>query len=380
MIMAKKGINIYKRKDNRWEARYVKGRTPVGKIQYGYVYGRSYHEAREKQLQAQTELASAFSPAGKGRQRFAHYCEDWLLLNRNRIKRSSYTKYYNMIHNHILPLLGEYRPQDMSTAVVESFSNQLLTSGALREERGLSPRAVRDILTVLHAILKYTRKQPGSGLPEIDVIYPKEERREMRVLSREEQDKLIRFLLAEMDCCKFGVLLALLTGMRLGEVCALRWRDISLKERTIHIAATMQRLQTLDDTAQQKTRVTIGEPKSMTSKRIIPLTDYAVTLCEKMAVPDPEAFILTGQARRFMEPRSVQYRLGKYTAACGLEHVNFHALRHTFATRCVEVDFEIKSLSEILGHSTVKVTLDRYVHSSMELKRENMQKLKNIGF
>lgn len=377
MIMAKKGINIYKRKDNRWEARYVKGRTPAGKIQYGYVYGKSYHEARDKQLQAQL----AGSPSGgKGRQRFAHYCEDWLLLNRNRIKKSSYTKYYNTVHNHILPLLGDYPPQNMSTAVVEAFSNQLLTAGAIRAKRGLSPRAVRDILTVLHAILKYTKKQPGSGLPEIDVIYPKEPRREMRVLTREEQDKLIHYLLEGMDCCKFGILLALLTGMRLGEVCALRWRDISLKEKTIRIAATMQRLQTLDDSTANKTQVTIGEPKSATSKRVIPLTDYAAALCVKMAAPEPDAFVLTGRTDRFMEPRTVQYRLGKYTAACGLEHVNFHALRHTFATRCVEVDFEIKSLSEILGHSTVKVTLDRYVHSSMELKRENMEKLKNIGF
>lgn len=378
--MAKKGINIYKRKDNRWEARYVKGRTPSGKIQYGYVYGKSYHEARDKQLQAQTMLAYASAPAEKRRQRFAHYCEDWLLLNRSRIKKSSYTKYYNIVHNHILPLLGDYHPQDMNTGVVEAFSHHLLTRGALHGGRGLSPRGVRDILTVLHAILKYTRKQPGSGLPEIDVIYPKEPRQEMRVLSHEEQDKLIRYLLLDMDCCKFGVLLALLTGMRLGEVCALRWRDISLEEKTIHITATMQRLQTLDDTAQKKTHVTIGEPKSATSRRKIPLTDYTAALCGKMAVPEPDAFVLTGRADRFMEPRTVQYRLGKYTAACGLEHVNFHALRHTFATRCVEVDFEIKSLSEILGHSTVKITLDRYVHSSMELKRENMQKLKNIGF
>ena len=129
-----------------------------------------------------------------------------------------------------------------------------------------------------------------------------------------------------------------------------------------------------------KTEVVVGEPKSETSKRLIPLTDYAAELCGRMSAPGPAAFVLTGQAGRFMEPRTMQYRLAGYTKACGLENVNFHALRHTFATRCVEVDFEIKSLSEILGHSTVKVTLDRYVHSSIELKRENMQKLPAIGF
>lgn len=94
--------------------------------------------------------------------------------------------------------------------------------------------------------------------------------------------------------------------------------------------------------------------------------------------PEPEAYILTGQPS-YMEPRALQYRFARYTQQCGLEHVNFHALRHTFATRCIEVGFEVKSLSEILGHSSVKVTLDRYVHSSMELKRTNINKLSAIG-
>ena len=92
-----------------------------------------------------------------------------------------------------------------------------------------------------------------------------------------------------------------------------------------------------------------------------------------------EAFVLTGEKNRYMEPRTLQYRLERYTADCGIKNVHFHVLRHTFATRCVEVGFEIKSLSEILGHTSPKFTLERYVHSSMELKRENMDKLAVIG-
>lgn len=101
-------------------------------------------------------------------------------------------------------------------------------------------------------------------------------------------------------------------------------------------------------------------------------------LCDRMRHENGAAYILTG-SERCMEPRTLQYRMKKYARDCGLDGVHFHTLRHTFATRAVEAGFEIKSLSEILGHSTTTITLDRYVHSSLELKRENMRKLSEIG-
>jgi integrase len=123
----------------------------------------------------------------------------------------------------------------------------------------------------------------------------------------------------------------------------------------------------------------VGNAKTDSSMRTIPLNDAAVILCQKKQVHDPNAYVLTGVADRFLEPRMVQYRLAKYTADCRLEGVHFHTLRHTFATRCVEVGFDIKSLSEILGHASPKVTLERYIHASMELKRTNMEKLAAVG-
>ena len=128
-----------------------------------------------------------------------------------------------------------------------------------------------------------------------------------------------------------------------------------------------------------RTRVVIGSPKSDTSIRTIPLTNYAAGLCRKFKASTAEAYILTGK-EYYMEPRTLQYRIEKYTRECGLEGVHAHTLRHTFATRAVEVGFEIKSLSEVLGHATTTITLERYVHSSLELKRSNMDKLEAIGF
>lgn len=367
--MARRGENIYKRKDNRWEGRYIKGYDGRGKTQFGYVYAKTYREVREKLTSA--KQAGRTRPASNRRD-LRYFCAEWLTLSRNRVKESTYVKYYNTVNRHLEPALGGYLPQSLNTVLIEEFSNALLSDG-------LSPKTVRDILVVLKAVLKHCRRQIGEGFPDIEVIYPKERKRKMRVLTLEEQQQLVRFLLSDMDEVKFGVLLALLTGLRIGEVCALKWEDISVADRVIRVSSTMQRLQTLDKASSTKTKITVGEAKSQTSQREIPLSASAFDLCKRMQAFNGKAYVLTGDPLRYLEPRVLQYRLAKFADACGLKDVHFHALRHTFATRCVEVGFEIKSLSEILGHASAKVTLDRYVHSSLALKRANMDKLSAIG-
>ncbi len=367
--MARRGENIYKRKDNRWEGRYIKEYDSGGKAKFGYVYSRTYREVKEKLTAAKLTVGDKPSPNEKN---FACFCDEWLFLSRNRIKESSYAKYYNIVERHIKPRLGGILPQKLDDVTVEGFSGDLLSAE-------LSPKTVRDILTVLRSVMKYCKRVLGAEFADIEPVYPRENRKEMRVLSADEQTRFVQYLLTDMDTVKFGVLLALLTGMRIGEVCALRWGDISFEDRVLRICSTMQRLQIPDSSTGTKTKIIIGEAKTETSKRVIPLTEYALSLCRKMKVLSDGAYVLTGETCRFIEPRTLQYRLKKYTAECGIEGVHFHVLRHTFATRCVEVGFELKSLSEILGHSSVKVTLDRYVHSSLELKRVNMDKLAAVG-
>lgn len=370
--MSRKGENIYKRKDGRWEARYIKGYDASGSARYGSCYGKTYHDAKDKQHAAKAALLQGALPCvANGRKRFGNYCDEWLRLSRARVKESTYAKYETALSKHIKPGLGGCAVTALSTALVGKFGQELL-------DRGLSPKTVRDTLTIVHAVLEYTRTQEG-GMRSVKVVYPKGERKEMRVLTREEQKRLTAYLLSDMDECKFGVMLSLLTGLRIGEVCALKWGDISLSDRTLTVSSTMLRLKDYDEDAPLKTKIVFSGPKTNTSARVIPLTEYAAKLCVRWSVGNPDAFVLTGERGRYVEPRALQYRLEKYTAACGLAGVHFHALRHTFATRCVEVGFEIKSLSEILGHTSPKFTLERYVHSSMELKRDNMEKLSAIG-
>ncbi len=304
----------------------------------------------------------------------SYYCDEWLILNRSRVKESTYVKYSGSLEKYIKPRLGACSVETVSTVLVEQFCHDLLFEAAL------SPKTVRDVLAVLHSVLKYAEKRSARSVDPIEIIYPKIPKCEMRVLSQEEQTTLVQYLLKDMDSCKFGVLLSLMTGMRIGEICALRWNNISLSDRLIKIDSTMQRIRNLNNEGNGRTKVIISAPKSDTSARVVPLTDFGIDLC-CMQYPsdDPSAFVLTGTSDRYMEPRTMQYRIRKYTEACGLSGVHFHTLRHTFATRCIEVDFEIKSLSEILGHASPRITLERYVHSSLELKRNNMNKLSFLG-
>ena len=366
-----KGENIFKRKDGRWEARYIKGYELSGKIKYGFCYGRTYKEAKEKVLKCKAALVSGQPiPKADSKHRFGYYCDEWLSSAKGNLKEATFVKYASILEKHIKPKLGGCYPLGISTGLIERFRDELLVIDEL------SPKTVKDILVLLRSVLKYTAKQYPNVFPQIDITYPKETKKEMRVMSRDEQQNLIGYLLDDMDECKFGILLSLFTGIRIGELCALRWENISLEDRTIRINSTMQRLQDYD--GETKTRIIIGTPKSDTSKRTIPLTDQAAELCGRMYPRSKAAYVLTG-TEKYMEPRTLQYRLEKYTGDCGLEGVHFHTLRHTFATRCVEVGFEIKSLSEILGHASTTITLDRYVHASIELKRDNMNKLSAVG-
>lgn len=366
----RKGQNIFKRKDGRWEARYIKGRNPDGKLRYGFCYGKTYKIAKEKAAMARMAFKVQVPTEPAAKRRLEHYCDEWLLINKSRYKASTLVKYSTILEKHIKPELGALELSALTSVAIESFASRLSAS--------LAPKTVRDILSVLKSVLKYAARHEPESLPPIDIVYPKEERGETRVLSMEEQRRLACYLAADMDSCRFGVLLALLTGLRIGELCALKWGDISLDEGTLKVTRTVQRLKNLDGDADSKTKVVIGGTKTGSSTRVIPMSAYALELCRKMGECAPEHYVLTG-TERCMEPRTLQYRLDVYTKACGLEGVHFHTLRHSFATRCIENGFEIKSLREILGHASTTITLERYAHSSMRLKRKNMDKLSRIG-
>lgn len=370
-IMSRTGDNIYKRKDGRWEARYIKGYTLQGKIKYGYCYAKTYREVKEKLFILKSSANQNSDQSRSIKTKFSDICDEWLKIKTKKIKVSTLTKYSTAINNHIKPILGGYMICNLNTRVISDFSDYLLI------DKGLSAKTVKDILTLLKSIVSYLSKDIPK-LKNIEFVYPKENMSEIRVMSFTEEKKFIEFLFLDLDRCKLGILLSLFTGLRIGEICALRWKDISLQEKTLVVRSTMQRLKKFDN-GNQKTQVIINSPKSSTSFRLVPLSDMALNVCEKLSCNTPEAFILSGATQKYVEPRVLQYRIKKYSQECGIANLHFHVLRHTFATRCVEVGFEVKSLSEILGHSSPRVTLERYIHPSLQLKIDNINKLSAIG-
>lgn len=369
--MSKKGENIYKRKDGRWEARYIKDYRPDGKAVYGYCYGKTYRETKIKLSEKVAMIKAGQTEYTTGNNNFAPFIAEWLTLKRSRVKESTYVKYEIIIKNHISPYFSYFSIDMLTEAGIEAFSHFLFC------EKQLSAKTVKDILVVLNSIIKYVARQRGTFCPP-EITYPKEGKKGMRILTLDEQKTFMDYLRQDTDCMKFGVLLALCTGMRIGEVCALKWSDISMDSRCIRVSSTMQRLRNTDADTESKTKIVITEPKSDTSSRLIPMSDYVFSLCRSM-YSDDSSYVLSGSESKFIEPRHLQYQIKKYAKACNLEDIHFHTLRHTFATRCVEVGFEIKSLSEILGHYSPKITLERYVHTSIELKRDNIRKLECIG-
>lgn len=258
--------------------------------------------------------------------------------------------------------------------MVEQYINELLCNGRMDGHGGLAPKSVSDILTIIKSSMFYARRNDFYVICNLERLSVKKESKEIRVLSIEEQERLKHFLLTDTDTIKFGVLLSLYTGIRIGELCALRWEHIKLSAGILEIRETLQRVQNVTDVNGGKTRIIITTPKSKCSIRDIPIPKYIQDLAAQFENLSG-AYVLTGEQSCYIEPRTLQNKFKQYTKQCDVKGANYHSLRHTFATRCMELGFEVKSLSEILGHANVNITLNRYVHSSLELKKDNMEKL-----
>ncbi len=314
--MSRRGENIYKRKDGRWEGRFIDSYDQFGNAKYHSVYARSYTEVKEKLGFNKKQNTSVNSCKSL---KLARYCVDWLEIIKFKYKESTYSKYRNMCKNHIIPELGGYDASLISGKQIESF----LLMNLNREN--LSPKTVSDILCVLKQVFTYIESHNVKTNCNFHNICVRQEQKQMRVLSIEEQKKLTEFLTENMDLSKLGVYLSLYTGIRIGELCALKWKNIKLKDRILHIGKTMQRIQIYDD--EIKTKIVITQPKSKCSERDIPLPKFLCDVLKKFKRSENN-FLLSGSSENYIEPRALQYTFKNYIKQCDMENVNFHALRH----------------------------------------------------
>lgn len=374
--MARKGENIRKRKDGRWEGRYPKGKRDGKNIQ-GSVFGKTYRETKEKLAKAKADFleqskGSDVIQIANFNDTFSAVAEEWLSSKQPIVTESTMARYRTILDVHLLPSFGEKRVTEITRDDILTFSNNLLAHGG-KNGNGLEPKTISCIQSVMKNVMDYVRHIKGISVIVFDGLSVKQTQKPLRVFSRIEQNRLNTYLLRDITYIKLGVLICMYMGLRIGELCALKWSDISFKEQKLHVARTMQRIQK-PDTKGHKTQVVITPPKSDCSVRDIPIPNEIFQIFLKMKSSE-NSFVLTGSENVFIEPRTMENHFDKIMRKCQIENATMHTCRHTFATRCVELGFDIKTLSEILGHASVVITMNRYVHPSMELKQLNMNKL-----
>ena len=353
---------IYKRKDGRYEGRVNKGKTENGKRSYKSFYGYSKDEVNSKYESYRQSQSGKFSLT---EMTVSDMSLEWLSIINNSIKRSTYANYLMKLKKHILPAFGGIICSDLKSRDIYAFIDS-------QTSKGLSARYISDIIVLIKAIFKYASREYGIKNVTEWIVVPKKPQTAVRLLDTAEQKKLEKYIHNNPDTTNLGIAISLYTGLRIGELCALKWEDIDLKKRVLSVRKTIQRVQMPDSNS--KTRLLITEPKSEKSKRDIPIPKGLYYMLKKQEALD-NYFLLTGTDRP-IEPRTMQYRFAKILKNVNLPSVHFHSLRHLFATRAVALGFDIKTLSEILGHSSVELTLNRYVHSSFERKRSCMELMK----
>lgn len=363
--MARRGENIYKRKDGRWEARLL-----IQKGKYKYFYGKSYKEAKIKMRTFQ-ENANNYKEKQKEQKKSASgLLETWLETQvSNRVKPLTYESYYHCMHKHILPFFRNELDNRITEETVLTFTKKL------GEDILLADTSKKKILTVLKIALKDVLKDELNRASILESIkLPKIEMREVEVFSLREQRSLEAAALCSKDQRALGIVLCLYTGIRLGELCALTWKDIDWENGMMSITKTASRVKIFNHKG-RKTKLVVGTPKSRNSMRKIPVPDFLLKLVEqrKLCKDNDNAYILTGKDVP-LDPRNFQKLYKKLLIDANLPNHKFHAIRHTFATRGLELGVDIKTLSEILGHSNVSITLNIYTHSLIEQKKAAMEK------
>lgn len=289
----------------------------------------------------------------------------WLAQKKIIIKQSTYAKYLQTINKHLLPTLKE-----MTISDLENYNYNDLVSELMED---LSTKTVKDIVSLLKSILVFANDEYNCKIKVKRIISPKLQSENVIIMSNREKGRLESYCLKNNTLKSLGIIICLNTGMRIGEICSLKWKNIDLDKRLIYVKTTMQRIK---DDKINKTKVIIDKPKTAKSIRAIPISNklYEVLWSLKRKYKDDD-FFLTGNSEKYIEPRNYQFTFKRILKKCRIKPYKFHTLRHTMATNCIEVGMDIKSLSEILGHSSVKITLDKYVHSNYKTQKKYLEKL-----
>ncbi|WP_283607005.1 site-specific integrase [Faecalispora anaeroviscerum] len=368
--MARKGENIYKRKDGRWEGRVINSQ---GK--YQYFYAKTYRDVRAKMKDIQQQNKTVNEKKARGQANAADLFGSWLTGDRiSHLKPSTYESYYYCISGYVIPHFKLPENAQLSEQSIARFVK------TIHMNESISELYQKKILSIFKTALReISKKSPEYGSFMEAVTLPRgKPGTEVSVFSMKEQRLIEYAVQSSEDKRVLGIILCFYTGIRLGELCALKWGDIDFEAGTMSICRSVSRIRNFESGG-SKTMLYVGTPKSRSSCRKIPLPAFLLKLAENnyLGPMMENCYVLSGKTDPF-DPRVYQRLYKKLLKKAGIRARKFHAIRHTFATRALELGVDIKTLSEILGHSNVSITLNVYAHSLMEQKKKAIEKLNEM--
>lgn len=383
--MSKRGNgegSVCRRPDGRWQGSITIGRDDRGRLIRKYFYGKTRKETSEKLNRAIEELRDNRFINKSDNPTVEQWCHEWLWsYKRNSVKQKTFDQYETILRTHIIPDLGDIRLADLKTMHIQRIINKM-------HDSGLSHRTIEVMKIVMHAALKQAQRNKlvSENVCE-NVVLPRKQPKHIRVLNEDEQTKLIAAL--KDNYIGRGLLFALYTGMRRGEVLALKWSDYDKNEKTISITKALSRVRTYNKDG-NKTMLTVTTPKTDTSIRTVPLIDKAVELLAEHKRKQERYMELVGDYYTdndlifsssrgdYLDPGNFNRKLNKTVKKIGIPQISPHALRHSFATRGLEAEVSLKAMQELLGHSSITVTGDIYTHILKEQKRKEISKLNDV--
>mgnify|MGYP003225989873 FL=1 len=295
----------------------------------------------------------------------------WKEYKRPYVKQSTMAAYVLILENHVLPYFGD--GDSLHEQEVQAFVLQKL-------ERGLSVKTVKDILIVLKMVMKFGVKNEWMTYYEWDIKYPTTStNKELEVLSVANHRKILNYIQSHFTFTGLGIYISLSTGLRIGEICALKWNDINVTDGTITVSRTIERIYIIEG-EKKHTELIINTPKTKNSCREIPMSKELLAMIKPLKKVVNEDFYVLTNDERPTEPRTYRNYYNGLMAKLDIPKLKYHGLRHSFATRCIEAGCDYKTVSVLLGHSNISTTLNLYVHPNMEQKKRCITKMfKSLG-
>lgn len=364
--MPRKGENIYKRKDGRWEGRYKKGRKENGQLKYGYIYGKTYGDVKHRLYTYKLKYQTLIQLKGEAAISYEDWAFSWMHDHQQVLKSSTYHTYFYKLTHYIFPLIGHISLNELDDSTIQQAIDTW-------QSQGLKA-------TTIHVLYQILKKSLNEAYVQRKILHapcqriqlPKKKRNKGKALSKYHQSQLEKEAKTRPLYQGLPVLLALHAGLRIGEIAALHWDDIDLDQRTIHIRRTYQRVPLMR--MGERTQLVLDQAKTDCSNRTIPMTYTLYKYLRRWKKKAPGPFVCSNKQKP-TEPRVLTYYFHKIRQKCALFSVNFHQLRHTFATRCIEAKGDVASVSKLLGHTSTQTTLDIYTDSFLESRKQVIQQM-----